>query len=250
MKNEQYWKVRAERYDNLQWVTEDEYIQKILKSAAPHKTDVALDVGCGSGVISDAISPFVKEVIGLDISPDMLKHNLYCNNKYFIRGDIRETLFAENVFDIIIARMVFHHILTGTPKAMKECYDILKPGGHLIIAEGVPPHNLLKKDYVRIFKLKEKRIVFTAQDLIDLMKKAGFKNIAIVRHITKNFSVKNWLENSGLAKITQRKIYRMHIGASSFFKEKYNLKITQNDCLIDCHTIIIRGEKSGKGFSK
>lgn len=243
LKQEKFWKVRSEKYNNLKWVNEPSYIRAFISSVDFNKNDLVLDVGTGTGVVAHALAPLVKEVIGLDISQDMLEHSNWKGNKYFIKRDIRDQIFFDNVFDKVTARMVFHHITDRTQKAIDECYRILKIGGKMVLSEGVPPIPEIKEDYKRIFKLKEKRLTFTEEDLVSLMKNSGFKNIIVSVHIMKNFSVHDWLENSGLAKDKQNKIFEMHVNGSEIFKKAYNMKNVNGDCLIDVKNLILVGEK-------
>lgn len=240
---EKFWKKRAEKYNELDWVNEPNYIQSFILASNFNKKDVVLDVGTGTGVVAHAISPLVKEVIGLDISQDMLEHSNWKENKYFIKRDIRESLFCENVFDKVTARMVFHHILERTQKAMDECYRVLKKNGKMILSEGVPPTSELKKDYVKIFKLKEERLTFLEEDLVKMMQKSGFRKIKVFTHIMKDFSVKNWLEKGGISLENQNKIFEMHVTASDSFKKAYKMKIINGDCLINVKNLIVVGIK-------
>jgi len=244
MKNqEEFWRIRAEKYNNLKWVNELSYIEAFIKSADFNNRDLVLDVGTGTGVIAHALAPFVKSVVGLDISQDMLKHSNWKNNKYFIKRDIRRRFFHEHIFDKVTARMVFHHIIDETEEAMEECYRILKKGGKMILSEGIPPIPEIKDEYIKIFKLKEERLTFLEEDLVKMMEKSGFKNIKILTHIMKEFSVRDWLENSGLQKEKQDKIFEMHVTGSDTFKSAYNMKIVNGDCLIDVKNLIVVGEK-------
>lgn len=113
----------------------------------------------------------------------------------------------------------------------------------MVLSEGVPPTPEVKEDYTRIFKLKEERLTFLEEDLVNMMKKSGFKNIKVLIHIMKNFSVYNWLENSGLTKEKQNKIFEMHVTGSDTFKKVYNMKIVNGDCLINVKNLILVGEK-------
>ena len=113
----------------------------------------------------------------------------------------------------------------------------------MILAEGVPPNIDVKQDYIDIFKLKEKRVVFMEEDLEKLMANAGFKNIKAHINIMPQMSVRNWLEKSGVETKIQDKIFDMHISASDYFKRAYNMTIVDGDCLIDMKNAIIVGEK-------
>ncbi len=243
MDEEEFWKIRSKRYNNLQWVTDKPYLNAFVSSGNFSRKDIVLDVGTGTGIIAHSIAPLVREVIGMDKSQEMLEHSNWKDNKYFIKRDIRDRLFYDGVFDKITARQVFHHIMEDTQKAMDECCRILKNKGIMILSEGIPPSPEVKKDYIEIFRLKEKRLTFLEEDLIKLMKNSGFKNIKSIVHMMRNFSIKNWLENSGLSAKKQDKIFEMHVTGSETFKKAYNLKIVNGDCFIDVKSIILVGEK-------
>jgi len=243
MKQEYFWKIRSKKYNDLKWVHERAYIKAFKTSADFRKNDFVLDVGTGTGVIAHAVAPLVKEVIGLDISQDMLKNSNWRNNKYFIKRDIRNPIFYDNVFDKVTARMVFHHITERTQEAMDECYRVLRIGGKMVLSEGIPPAPEVKEDYIKIFKLKEKRLTFTEESLLSLMKNSGFKNIKASVYIMKNFSVTDWLKNSGLPIDKQDRIYEMHVNGSEIFKKAYNMKNVNGDCLIDIKNLIFVGKK-------
>ena len=240
---EQFWKIRSEGYNSLKWVNDNSYLTAFINACEPNENDLVLDVGTGTGIVAHAIAPLVKEVIGLDLSQDMLKHSNWQENKYFIKRDIRKRIFHEEIFDKVTARMVFHHIVDDASIAMDECFRVLKKGGKIILSEGIPPVPAVKDDYINIFKLKEERLTFLEEDLIRMMEKSRFKNIKVLTHIMKNFSVKNWLENGGLPQERQDKIFEMHVTGSDIFKKAYNMRIINGDCLIDVKNIILIGEK-------
>jgi len=239
----EFWKSRAENYNKLEWANEPDYIKAFINMCELKETDVVLDVGTGTGIIARAIAPFVKRITGIDTSIDMLTKQELVKNVCFEQRDIRLTRFPYRSFDKITARMVFHHIVQQTQLAMDECYCLLKTGGKIILAEGVPPNEKLKEDYTAIFKLKENRLVLSEDDLIALMLNAGFKNIRYEYYVMRNFSVLNWLKNSGLSIATQMKIAHLHVYSSDEFRSAYNMKIKGGDCFIDVKNVIITGEK-------
>lgn len=241
--NEGFWKVRSQHYNELEWVNDRLYLDAFIEAGDFRKSDIVLDVGTGTGVVAHAVSPFVKEVIGLDKSQHMLERSTWRGNIYFIKRNILNPIFADNVFDKILCRQVFHHILKYRQKAIDECYRVLKKGGTMVFSEGVPPTKRVKKEYAEIFRLKEKRVTFYEEDLERLMKKSGFKRVKAKIIYLKKMSIRNWLNKSGLPKSIQEKIYLLHKDAPDYFKRDYNMIDIDNDCLIDMKMAVFTGRK-------
>jgi SAM-dependent methyltransferase len=245
--NNNFWKMRAQHYEELEWANHRAYLDMILRVGEFKKTDVVLDVGTGTGKIARLVSPYVWKVIGIDKSEDMLAHcdgiRYKKGNIDFIRGNILHAVFQESVFHKVTARMVLHHIVDDVQEAVNKCYWALKKGGKMILAEGVPPCAEVKQDYIEIFKLKEERLTFMEEDLVFLMRNAGFKNVRAHINIMPQMSVCNWLEKSGLPPKVQDKIFEMHVFAGEHFRKAYNMKIVRGDCLIDMKNAIVVGEK-------
>ena len=99
-----------------------------------------LDFGCGVG--EDAI-PLAKsgvDVIGLDISPELIEHarrraQAYGVNARFIVGSAYQTGLPSASIDIVFAIAIFHHL--DLPVVKEELCRILKPNGILIVQEPV-----------------------------------------------------------------------------------------------------------------
>jgi ubiquinone/menaquinone biosynthesis C-methylase UbiE len=247
MSQKDFWKTRAEKYDQLRWVKDDVYLNKIIHLCKPLKSDLVLDVGTGSGKVAKAIKPFVKHVIGLDISVDMMSYNEW-EGMSKICNDILSPIFKNNTFNLITARMVFHHV-SDVISGLNNCYNLLKDKGRIIIAESLPPSDNVEVirwwSHVRSFK--EKRHTFSAIDLKKYMDIAGFKNIKYVYYYQplEKSSTKEWLSNSKLSKNKQKIIFNLHKNAPDIIKKSHRMKITKTDIFCEHRHIIIKGEKNG-----
>ncbi len=239
-----FWDIRSERYDQLYWTKDDAYIRAIVEMVEPDPQHLVLDVGSGTGIMARAISPYVHHVVAVDMSDSMLKKG---NWQQFsvIRWDISESLFVNNLFDRIMARMVLHHITEGFDRALVRCFDLLKPGGRIVIAEGIPPS--ADRDvidwYTEMFRHKEERRTLTREFLERSLIENGFRSVETRLHETPSFSVRNWLENSGLDQDVQETIMALHRNAPPKIQELYDMRISDNDCVIRTVNAIVRAER-------
>ncbi len=240
-----FWSMRAKRYNSLEWVNKGDYLHAFLEAGAFHEDDAVLDVGTGTGIIAHTISPFVKRVVGVDISEDMIRQaaNPAFRNVEWKRMDAHDLQFPGGTFDRVTARMVFHHVTSRTQEAMAECNRVLKKNGVMVFSEGVPPTRHVVPFYTEMFKLKEDRITFMDEDLIRLMKTAGFRSIKKKIYMNRGASIKNWLVNSGIPQKNQDAIFKMHVELDTRGKRDYNMVLKDGDCFIDMKFVILTGVK-------
>ncbi len=78
------------------------------------ETDAVLDIGCGTGLISLALSPWVKEIHGLDISPKMTerakKNCSEAANISFGVGKITDLEIPPKTFNKVLAYSVLQYL--------------------------------------------------------------------------------------------------------------------------------------------
>jgi ubiquinone/menaquinone biosynthesis C-methylase UbiE len=239
-----YWQKRALTYNNLEWVHNKKFMNAIVDAGNLRPSDIVLDVGTGTGIVAGVVAPLVEQVIAIDTSSHMMNlvPDKHPNIKWVV-GDVRNLEFANNTFDVVIARYVLHHIVDGIEKAMAECYRVLKHKGIMVFAEGVPPSHRTKQDFIEIFKLKEERLTFMPEDMVNLMLEAGL-TIKHREHIwLRKMSIRNWIEGGGVSKRNQDILFSMHRNAAQYFKDDYRMIMTEDDCLIDMKVEIIAGTK-------
>ena len=96
------------------------------------------DLGCGTGQIAEALAPFVRGVVGVDESPEMLetaRRRLAGQENVELRGGSLEALPLPDLFlDAAVVFLVLHYI-ADPPAALREIARVLRPGGRLLIAD-------------------------------------------------------------------------------------------------------------------
>ena len=112
--------------------------------------DSVLDVGCGTGNLTLTAQSYTGpggKVYGIDASPEMIevakkKASRSRPEVVFEVGLIEELVFPEATFDVVISRLVIHHLPDDLKhRGFAEILRVLKPGGHLLIADFNPPTN-------------------------------------------------------------------------------------------------------------
>ena len=238
-----YWRIRARRYNKLKWVQDEKAINKLIKFCNITLSNSILDVGCGTGIVTEKLCPYVlSRIYAIDKSKAMLsKARKNRKIKYFIHN-IENKL--NDKFDRIIFRMTMHHI-NDVPKVFKNCYEMLYKYGELIIEErGIIPikYKKVSEWHNAMMDKKEKRNNFTLPQLVEYFEKAGFRSIKKIVG-TYSFSINDWLDNSGQSKSLRKEIYDIHYNAPDYVKKFYNMKIRRGSITIDSPFLLIKGVK-------
>jgi ubiquinone/menaquinone biosynthesis C-methylase UbiE len=243
------WEKRARVYDMLQWANHDLYFETLLEELRLTGEEIVLDVGTGTGKVALHVLPYCRKVMGLDLSMEMLaiahEHmGPHSAAKMALQqASIDRLPFGDGCFDVVVGRMVFHHLVGNLLEGINECFRVLRKGGRIVIAEGIPPNYLLKEDFVEIFSWKEARHTFLEHDIMNLLADAGFHRINIRTFFLDGISVNNWLEDAGLPEEHVEKILELHRNASRYFKKTYRLQELNGEILIDMKHAIVTAEK-------
>jgi ubiquinone/menaquinone biosynthesis C-methylase UbiE len=107
-----------------------------------------LDVGCGTGTLALALAERVGpsgRVAGVDASPEMIaaartKAARVKTDIHFEPAAAQALPFPENTFDAVTTSLMIHHLPDADRlPAARELLRVLRPGGHLLIAEFQAP---------------------------------------------------------------------------------------------------------------
>lgn len=99
-----------------------------------------LDVGCGGGILADAMARQGAEVLGIDLSTKALKvaelHALEAQTPNVLYREISaEGLAAEQPasFDVVTCMEMLEHV-PDPSSVVQACADLVKPGGHVFFS--------------------------------------------------------------------------------------------------------------------
>lgn len=135
-----FFDVMAEKWDDLNHeILGDFNLAAHVLEALPPACRIAVDLGCGTGVVLTELTNHVELTIGVDGSAGMLD---LCRNRLRGRegsvslriGELDHLPLADREADFACMNLVLHH-LPAPARAFTEIHRILKPGGILFLAD-------------------------------------------------------------------------------------------------------------------
>ena len=116
-------------------------IANAIRAAVEIKPNMsALEIGCGTGLLSFALQEEFASITLADTSQGMLEvlsdkiKAAKAANMHPLRFDLSEDPLPAEKFDITYSLMVLHHI-HDTDGILRRFYDVLNPGGWLVVAD-------------------------------------------------------------------------------------------------------------------
>jgi ubiquinone/menaquinone biosynthesis C-methylase UbiE len=118
----------------------EDTMEQLVQLAPP--AGMVLDDGCGTGAFlefAERRGAQVERYVGIDVSRGMLRHaqrrlKRAGGDQLLVQADACRLPFAENMFDVVYARGMLHH-LPDPARGMQEIRRVLKPGGLAVVLD-------------------------------------------------------------------------------------------------------------------
>lgn len=113
----------------------------ILAQVPVQPSMTAMDFGCGTGLVTLALQPAFRHLVGVDSSPGMLKklrekiEGMGVANVEALLLDLTTEAPPDDLrVDVIVSAMALHHI-ADLPGLLRTLCRMLTPGGYLALAD-------------------------------------------------------------------------------------------------------------------
>ncbi|MFA5321575.1 MAG: class I SAM-dependent methyltransferase [Smithella sp.] len=151
--------------------------EAIVEEIKPAPAMDVLDFGCGTGLLTLRLQPFVRSITGVDSSRGMLDvldakikdQNMTNIKTHFL--DVENNGHLEGSYHLITSSMTFHHI-RNIPAVLNQFQNILLPSGNLCIADLDVDDGEFHENNDGVFHFG-----FDRESLRRIFEEAGFRNI-------------------------------------------------------------------------
>ncbi len=154
---------------------------RVRRFVEPRGDERALDAGTGTGALAFALAPLVREVVGVDLVPELLAEARRRAGPYpnveFVEGDITALAFEPASFDLVGTASTIHHV--ARPElVIAELSRVTRPGGSIVVFDQIAPVDPLAAlelnrfehardpSHTRVLADVDMRYLFEANDLV------------------------------------------------------------------------------------
>ena len=190
----------AANYSRASFHTSSERLQEVLDLARPKPGDLALDVATGTGNTAFAMAPYVRRVIGVDLTREMLDEarrvagEKAIKNADWVIGDACHLPFQDDTFDVYTVRAAPHHF-HDVDAFIEEAFRVLKPERDAAFIDCAPPpaaREVLHEVEVRRDPSHVRSL--TVDEWVQRLERAGFEvELATARELDWDYD--EWMRN-------------------------------------------------------
>jgi ubiquinone/menaquinone biosynthesis C-methylase UbiE len=173
---------RAAWYASSRAHTDRSVLDQVVALAEPRSDALVLDVATGTGHTAFALAPFVRAVVAVDITPEMLDEGRRLRaqkglaNVSFALAGAAHLPFVDASFDLVTCRRAPHHF-ADIHQALREMYRLLRIGGRLVIDDrSVPEDDFVDATMNRLDSLHDESHVreYRPAEWADMLTETGF----------------------------------------------------------------------------
>jgi ubiquinone/menaquinone biosynthesis C-methylase UbiE len=193
----------ASNYSSSKFHTASERMQEVLDLAQPKAGDLVLDVATGTGNTAFALAPYVRRVIGLDLTREMLDEagrvaaKKEITNVDWVLGDVARLPFEDERFDLYTVRAAPHHF-PDIDLFLSEAFRVLRPDRDAVFIDCGGPR--AARDFLHEVEVRRDPShvrSLTVDEWVDQVERAGFE-IEVAKERELDWDYDEWMKNQAV----------------------------------------------------
>jgi len=145
--------VTAERIAALQERRADELAEQVRSFVSTTGEERALDVGAGAGALAFALAPLVREVVAVEVVPELIElgRKNAPPNVTFVEADMTKLDFERATFDLAGTLRTLHHV-PRPELVIAELTRVTRRGGTMLVVDQIAPNDPLAANELNLFE--------------------------------------------------------------------------------------------------
>jgi ubiquinone/menaquinone biosynthesis C-methylase UbiE len=231
---------QAERFAQSKAMREKGGLAILPPLAGVRRNHRVLDLACGPGFVALEFAKHAREVVGVDLTAEMLKkarglaRREGITNVTFRRADVNRLPFPDGSFDVVVTRASFHHF-PAPGRVLKEMARVMKRNGRMLISDNTSKddpeksrlQNRLEKlrdpSHVEMLPLKKWRKLF---------KEAGLRVVKEKRLVQSRHAA-DWMALTRTPAKVRKRIRRMLMESIPGDKTGQNVRLIDGRIVFD-----------------
>lgn len=204
----------AGNYSKSPFHTAPERMREVLELARPKPGDLALDVATGTGNTAFALAPYVRRVIGLDLTQEMLDEarrvaaEKDIKNVDWVLADVADLPFQDETFDLYTVRAAPHHF-PDIDAFLDEAFRVLRPDRDAAFIDCAAP--AAARDFLHEVEVRRDPShvrSLTVDEWVERVERAGFEiDVASEREL--DWDHDGWMQNQAVAPALAEELARL-----------------------------------------
>jgi SAM-dependent methyltransferase len=225
----------------------------VLRLLAPESWMTVLDLATGPGHTALAVAPFVREIAGVDLTPQMVDlarreaANRGITNFVATLMDVESLEFPDGSFDAATCRIAPHHF-PDVKRSLREIRRVLHGGARFVLEDSCAPSDpALDRLLNDIERLRDPTHVrsYTRDEWVAMLEDVGLEVLhAEIYRKVHDFA--DWVRRAGLDEAGIASIERSLLDAGEAARDHFEIRSERSRILsFTDDKLILRADKPG-----